>query len=691
MIAGATLVCISGRARAEETVPLSKLDLSKAVQGYGKPQADRTVDNHPLKLHGQTFASGFGTHTPGVLVVDLKGGTRRFQATVGIDDEVPDGKGSANFQVWGDAHKLLWQSGVRRRGQTPLPVDLDLTGVQQIVLRVTTAGDGYEYDHADWAEARFLVTGAAPQTVEWKPSVTQPIIAMSSPSAVPRLHAPRNLSIRAGTPVVWTPAVEGERPLKFTATKLPNGLKMDPDTGTITGIAPKEGIYLLQFDVRNDAGMESSRIAVTAGATIAATPPMGWNSYDCFGDSVTEAETLNNARYLKEHLQPFGWDTVVVDYRWYDAFAHDNNAHTKPMAPLTIDANGRLLPAPNRFPSAQDGRGFKPLADQVHALGLRFGIHIMRGIPRIAVRDNLPIEGSKYHASEAANTQDTCPWCPDMYGVRGDTPAGQAYYDSLFRLYASWGVDFVKMDDTSSPYHTDEIDAVSNAIVLSERAITYSLSPGETPVAQGAHVAARANMWRGLGDLWDNWNELNHAFDVAARWPAFVGPGHWLDPDMLPLGRLSVGNRSVGQERLTKLTRPEQMTLMSLWALLPAPLMVGGDLPANDPWTLALLTNPEVLEIDQDTPAHPGKPIVTQDEWQVWAKSLGGGSQAIGVFNRGDFDDTITLTSAELGLFGRCVYRDLWLRKDLGEFPGKITLTVPAHGVVLFRFHPVSR
>jgi alpha-galactosidase len=691
-VGAALLLAITpGLAHAEETVPLSKLDLSRATQGFGKPLADRTVDNHPLTLHGRTFASGFGTHSPGVLVIDLKGGTRRFTATVGIDDEVPDGKGSANFEVLGDHHKLLWRSGIRRRGQTPLSVDLDLTGVQQIILRVTTAGDGFEFDHADWADARFVVTGTAPQTVAWQPSVLEPVIAMPTPMPAPRIHPPTVVGIRTETPLLWTPPVTGDRPLKFTAKGLPNGLRLNPETGTITGAVTTAGDYPVQITAQNGKGRDTRTIRLKAGTMVAATPPMGWNSYDCYGDSVTEEETLANARYLQTHLLPYGWDTVVVDYRWYDAFAHDNNASNKPFAPLTMDATGRLIPAANRFPSASGGQGFKALADKIHALGLRFGIHIMRGIPRNAVVANLPIDGANYKAADAANTQDTCPWCPDMYGVRGNTAAGQAYYDSLFRLYAAWGVDIVKMDDTSAPYHTDEIEAVRKAIDRCGRAIVYSLSPGETPVEQGKHVAEHANMWRGLGDLWDNWNQLNHTFEVGARWPAFVGPGHWPDPDMLPLGRLSVGNRSVGQDRRSQYTRPEQMTLMSLWSLLPAPLMVGADLPANDPWTLALLTNPDVLAVDQDALGAPGKPIFTRDEWQAWSKPMADGSVAIGLFNRSDFDETLTVTAADLGLTGIYKHRDLWQSKDLGSFPGTLTVTVPAHGVALYQFQPTKR
>jgi hypothetical protein len=412
---------------------------------------------------------------------------------------------------------------------------------------------------------------------------------------------------------------------------------------------------------------------------------MGWNSYDAYGDNVTEAETLDNARYLKREMQPYGWDTVVVDYRWYDPGTYNNNANGRAGVKLTMDDYGRLLPSPNRFPSAANGAGFRPLADKIHAMGLKFGIHIMRGIPRNAVTANTPIEGSAYHAAEAANTADVCGWCPDMYGVRADTAAGQAYYDSLFRLYASWGVDYVKMDDTSQPYHKDDIDAVRKAIDKCGRSIVYSLSPGETPIDEAAHVAAHANLWRASGDFWDDWSALHHEFDLADRWRGYVGPGHWADADMLPLGHLSVAHRSVGDDRQTRFTNSEQTTLMSLWCLLPAPLMLGAAMPDNDRWTLSLLTNPEVLALDQEADAKPAWRVEHGEDIEVWERKMADGSVAVGVFNIDGFDGDRVLSRDELGLSGRYIVRDLWQRKDLGVMPDHLVLHITGHGTALLR------
>jgi alpha-galactosidase len=514
-----------------------------------------------------------------------------------------------------------------------------------------------------------------------------PVIWMTPPAAAPQIRPPFLVGIRPKTPLLWTVPVTGARPLAFTAHSLPPGLALNPRTGTLSGVLTRPGSYPVRIQVRNTRGEDTRTVRIVAGNSLALTPPMGWNSYDGFGDDVTQAEVLSNARYLAEHLQPVGWDTVVVDFRWYDPGTHSDPNHPWDRAgvPLTMDAYGRLLPSPDKFPSAAGGLGFRPLANQIHALGLKFGIHIMRGIPRNAVKANLPIEASGFTASTAADTTSTCPWCPDMYGVRGATPAGQAYYDSLLRLYASWGVDFIKVDDMSRPYHTDEIEAVRKSIDKCGRSLVLSLSPGATPLADAAHVEDHANMWRVADDFWDSWTALNNEFALGASWQSAVGPSHWPDADMLPLGHLSVSGRSVRQDRRTLFTKPEQMTLVSLWALLPAPLMVGANLPDNDPWTLALLSNPEVIALDQDALGAPARRVSVQGDTEVWTRPLADGSLAVSLFNRGDAAQPVTAHWSDLHLTGPRTARDLWQRRSLGTFTGDFTAPVPRHGVVLIR------
>jgi hypothetical protein len=510
------------------------------------------------------------------------------------------------------------------------------------------------------------------------------IIVAAKADAVARFNGARIVGIRPGTPFLYSLAVTGERPVTFSAKKLPDGLSLDSKTGIIMGTLNRAGEYTVKVAAQNSVGKADAEIKIVCGDTLTLTPPMGWNSYDAFGDNVVESEVLANARYVAEKMQPVGWDTVVVDYCWSDPGAHDNNRNARANALLAMDAFGRLLPATNRFPSAMKGQGFKPIADQVHSLGLKFGIHIMRGIPRNSVAANLPIEGSNFTAVEAGNTNSKCVWCPDMFGVTSYA-AGQAWYDSCARLWAAWGVDYIKVDDLSSPYHVAEVEMVHRAIDRCGRSIVFSTSPGETPVADAAHISTHANLWRVSGDFWDNWKSLDHDFALGARWHDFVGPGHWPDADMLPVGHLSVGNRSVGPDRFTQFTRNEQLTLLSLWSLLPSPLMIGANLPDNDDWTIALLTNPEVIAVNQDAFGQPAQRLTNVLAGvEIWTKKLTDKSLAVGIFNRGNAAVPVNLVWHDLGLRARPAVRDLWLRKNLGRQKNLIA-ELPPHGCLLLR------
>ena len=512
----------------------------------------------------------------------------------------------------------------------------------------------------------------------------QQIIAAVKPRPAPEFHGPKMVGIYPNTPLLLGLSVSGDRPMAFSAGGLPKGLYLDSQTGIVTGTLPAKGEFTLTAQARNSAGHAREKIKIVCGDRLALTPPMGWNSYDAFGDNVVESEMLANARYMQEKMLPFGWDTAVVDYCWSDPGAHDNNRNARVNTVLAADECGRLLPAPNRFPSAAEGGGFKPLADAIHAMGLKFGIHVMRGIPRQTVAANLRIEGSNFTAAEAGNPQDKCPWCPDMFGVNSNT-AGQAWYDSCARLWASWGVDYIKVDDLSRPYHTAEVEMVRRAIDHCGRSIVFSTSPGETPVSKAAHIMTQANLWRVSDDFWDNWKSLNHEFNLAIRWHDFAGPGHWPDADMLPLGHLSVAHRSVGEDRQTHFTRDEQLTHISLWSLLPSPLMVGANLPDNDAWTLALLTNPEVLAVNHDAlGAAAQRATNLTGSLEIWKKPLADKSLAMGIFNRGAAAAQVTFAWHDLGLRTQPEVRDLWIRKDLARSK-EFNAEIPAHGCVLVK------
>ena len=329
----------------------------------------------------------------------------------------------------------------------------------------------------------------------------------------------------------------------------------------------------------------------------AETPPMGWNSWDCFGPTVTEDEVKANADYMAEHLKPYGWEYIVVDIRWY-VENDKSHGYNEKDAIIKMDECGRLLPAVNRFPSAAGGKGFKPLADYVHAKGLKFGIHLMRGIPKLAVERSTPVLGTNLTAKDIYNTNQLCQWLGDMFTVDGTKKGAQAYYNSVLNLYASWGIDFIKIDDLSRPYHKDEIELIRNAIDGCGRPIVLSTSPGETPIESVDHVQTHANMWRIIDDFWDNWSQLSVHFALFEKWIPYMGPGHWPDGDMLPLGRIGI-RAERGDNRMSQFTQDEQITLMSLFLICRSPLMFGGNLPDNDAFTEELITNEEALAVLQ--------------------------------------------------------------------------------------------
>ena len=331
------------------------------------------------------------------------------------------------------------------------------------------------------------------------------------------------------------------------------------------------------------------------------TPPMGWNSYDYYDTTVNEDDVKANADYIAANMKEYGWEYVVVDIEWYSYNAGTRRAEHQyiPFEDVEIDEYSRLLPCLQRFPSAADGAGFKPLADYVHNLGLKFGIHIMRGIPRIAAHKRMKLKGTDVTADEIADPYSICCWNPDMYGVRPDRDGSQAYYDSICELYAGWGVDFIKCDDIcrmDAPSSKEEIKMLSSAIKKSGRDMVLSLSPGPAKPEEAWLYDTYSNMWRITDDFWDNWDLLKNMFDRCEVWQDHVKMGGYPDCDMLPVGKLGKG---FGQVRDTNFTKDEQITMMTLWCIFRSPLMVGANLPDLDEWTLKLLTNSEVLHMLQ--------------------------------------------------------------------------------------------
>lgn len=416
----------------------------------------------------------------------------------------------------------------------------------------------------------------------------------------------------------------------------------------------------------------------------AKTPPMGWNSWDGFATTVTEAQTRAQADFMSAHLLGHGWQYIVVDIQWYepDATGFDYRKDAK----LVLDKWGRLMPATNKFPSAVEGRGFKPLADYVHSLGLKFGAHLMRGIPRQAVAAKTPIKDASSTAADIADTNNTCRWNSDMYGVDASQPGAQAYYNCVFDQFASWGLDFVKVDDLSRPYHTAEIEAIRKAIDRTGRAMVLSTSPGATPLNEGGHISTNANMWRISDDFWDHWPELFAQFKRLRDWTPFRAPGHFPDADMLPIGVLQMGKNR------THFSRDEQITLMSLWSIARSPLMIGADLTRLDDFTLSLLTNDEVLAVNQNSANN--RELFQRDGFYGWVAEVPSSlDKYLALFNTrspsaSETEAAIPFTFAELGFSGEVRVRDLWRNQDLGSVTNEFAPAIHAHGAALYRVSP---
>ncbi len=376
-------------------------------------------------------------------------------------------------------------------------------------------------------------------------------------------------------------------------------------------------------------------------------PPMGWNSYDYYDTTVNEAQVRANADYMAAHLKDYGWEYVVVDIQWYahGAGSQRNQYQYIPFSRLEMDEYSRLLPDPERFPSSRDGAGFAPLASYIHSLGLKFGIHIMRGIPRLAAHLHGKIKGTEVAADEIADPSSICGWNPDMYGVR-NLPAGQAYYDSLLELYASWGVDYIKCDDICNtnlyphrPYSArHEVEMLAKAIEKCGRPIVLSLSPGPALIEEAWHYETHANLWRITDDFWDRWDLLKDMFRRCELWQNHVSEGCYPDCDMLPLGALGKG---FGHERQTNFTPDEQRTMMTLWCIFGSPLMLGAELTKLDKETLALLTNEEVLAMR--TPHCRPRQLVRDDKQAVWAaQNADTGASYLALFNLSDEERIVT-------------------------------------------------
>lgn len=412
---------------------------------------------------------------------------------------------------------------------------------------------------------------------------------------------------------------------------------------------------------------------------------MGWNSWDCYGAAVTEEIVRRNAEYMAKYLKPFGYEYIVVDIQWYEptAKSHTYNA----FAPLCTDEYSRLIPAENRFPSSRGGKGFAPLADYVHSLGLKFGIHIMRGIPRQAVHGKTKIKNSTALPREIAKIDDICRWNTDMYGVDAKKEGAREYYESLFELYASWGVDFIKCDDIARElsHAEDELVLIGECLKHCGRDMVLSLSPG-TAISEKADVYGKySDMWRMTDDFWDRWDDLYKMFERAEKWAPFCGVGGFPDMDMLPVGAI---NQVYSPENRTHFTKDEQITMLTLWSIFRSPLMIGSELTKLDAFTLGLLTNTEILKMHKNSRrAKQAKRWTASDgnEYVIWTADSTEKGKYLAVFNLGDCDGQTEISLEAFDIKNTPHGLELW-KNERVKADSLFTVSLKPHGAKAYYF-----
>ena len=638
----------AGAVRAEQVFPLGQLDVSKVQQDWGDPHANKSVEDHTLSIGGQTFTNGLGTHAYSELLVNVDGNAEKFTAQAGVDDEVGPNRGNVQFEVLGDGHRL-WQSGLLHGGDAPQSVNVSLDGVKQLTLIASSGTNSINYAHADWADAEITMRAGVPEAVSPPPEPA--VILTPRPSPEPRINGTRIFGVRPGTPFLFTIPATGDRPMTFAADQLPAGLRLDSHTGRITGELKKAKTFIVTLHAQNALGKAQEQFKIVCGPQIGLTPAMGWNSWNCFAAAVTEEDIKAAAdAMVKSGLINHGWTYINCDDFW------EVNPH-RPDDPTLQgpqrDAEGRILPNP-RFPD------MKGLTAYVHDQGLKIGLYSSPG-------------------------PWTCGGCVGSY-QHEDLDAEQ---------YAAWGFDYLKYDWCSYgnvvkgdgvAYLEKPYQVMRAALDKAHRDIIFSLCQyGMGDVWKwGAQVGG--NSWRTTGDINDSWGSMSaNGFGEAGE-EKYAGPGHFNDPDMLVVGYVGWGPSL----HPTHLTPNEQYTHISLWCLLASPLLIGCDMTKLDDFTLSLLSNDEVLAVDQDPLAQQASRVADDGLQQVWAKDMEDGSKAVGLFNLSRSDVKVVAKWSELKLTGKQRVRDLWRQKDLGEFSDQFETTVPPHGVVLVRMWPVK-
>ena len=653
---GAMIMTVSqfnSAARGEETVRLGELDLSKMTVGWGEPVVNLSIQKKPLTVAGQKFDNGVGSHANSVMYIDLAGGSKSFSAYVGVDDEVGGGTGSIEFRVYGDG-RLLWTSGVMKAGQAAKKLNVDVSGVKTLVLVANSAGDGVDSDHADWAEAKFEVTGARPRAVDAPVIKEEKVILTPRPGPDPKINGPSVYGCRPGSPFIYRIPCTGQRPIEFSAKKLPADLKLDTQTGIIAGQAPKKpGQYKVTLTAANGNGRIKRIFKIVVGDTLALTPPMGWNHWYTWYNRIT-AEKMRQAAdvMIDSGMADFGYQYVNIDDCWM----------------IKPGSNDPELQGENRKPDGTMNTNarfgdMKAMTDYIHAKGLKAGLYTGPG----------PTTCAGFVASYQHEQQDA-------------------------ETFAEWGFDFLKYDWCSYGQIAKDssLDELKKPYVLMgdilrklDRDFIFNLCQyGMGNVWEwGGEVGGHC--WRTTGDLGlERGTNLPGFYRIglsnAQHWQ-YAKPGQWNDPDYILIGYVGNAHNIDEPPTPTSLTPNEQYSYMSMWCLMAAPLFYSGDMGMLDEFTLNILCNAEVIDVDQDALGRQAQPIVQTEQTLILAKPMEDGSLAVGLFNLDEVAAPIAVTWEQLGIKGRQRVRDLWRQKDLGVFEDNYETQVPRHGTAMLR------
>jgi alpha-galactosidase len=641
-----------------ETFWLDTFDLTTMRQSYGVAHTNIAVRGGPLKIAGQQYERGVGTHATSRLWISLAGTAARFTAEVGVDDAA--GGGSICFRVLGDG-STLFDSGIMKTNQKAKPVEVDLKGIKNLLLLVTDAGDGIAFDHANWAQAKIEMISGAPKAIS--PPDDEKVILTPRPGPEPRINGPKVYGCRPGNPFFYRVPTQGQRPIRFTAKHLPKTLSLNPATGLIDGVAPEAGEYLVTIRARNNHGTVERELRIVSGDKLALTPPMGWNHWYAHYDRITDPMMREAADIMvSSGMADVGYQYVNIDDCWMNSPSHKDPMRVGPARTST----GELL-SNKYFPD------MKALADYIHSKGLKAGLYTSLG----------PTTCAGFHASYQHEAQDA-------------------------RTFAEWGYDFVKYDwcsygriaegrepaATNIPAFgkgTRSLDVyqypyqlMGGLLKRQQRDIVYNLCQYGMGNVWEWGEKVDGHCWRTAGDLGF---ELDRVVEVALKnstHRAWSRPGAWNDPDYIQIGWIGSAHTG-GTPEPCKMNGNEQYAYMSLWVLMAAPLFYSGDMTKLDAFTLNVLCNPEVLDVNQDPLGQCAEAVPVGENGFLMIKDLEDGSKAVGLFNRGEFPLELSAGWPTIGIKGPHMARDLWRQRDIGLVDRAVTIKVPRHGVMLLK------